>query len=100
MDLICADVQLSDEFYDDYETAPENIQRRITRLITMIARSKKVPPSVNAHKARFLDDKIFIGYVTASRTSWRILFRIDDDVMVILRLMTHKQQDDFMRNWV
>lgn len=90
------DITCSEDFYSDYDRAPEKIQQRITLITEIIAESGHIPNSMQAHKASFVGD-IWIAYVTTSKTAWRVLFEVEGNVLVFSRLLTHRDMDNFLR---
>ena len=92
------DIEMTDEFYYDYDRAPVPVKKRINRLIEMIAEEGHLIPSMNT-RTTFREDGLWMGNVTQKRQAWRVLFWVDEDdgVVIFHRLMSHDKRDEYLR---
>ena len=89
------DVYVTPGFLDDYDKAPGRTRERVDGLIKHISKYNKPPRSFQAHKAVPLN--MWIGYVTRSKSHWRILFEFDGFNITFLRLINHEKMDKYLR---
>lgn len=96
MPLMIRDIRLDDEFFSDYDCAPEQAQKAVDKLIRMISDSGRFPTSMRLHKMHKLE--LWGGYVTVTGQHWRLLLYLNDDGTVTFhRLMRHDDYSDYLR---
>lgn len=81
----------SNKFWEDYKKADKRTQKAADSLFDKILKSGNLPPSMRAHKAHSTD--YYIGYVTTTKSHWRVLFYYDDTTVTFDRLIKHDEQD-------
>lgn len=92
------DVIFSEQFFKDWETAPENIQKRFNEDVLKIAEAKQLLPGINPHKIKNHPEGWWIGYVSVGVFAWRFLFSISSSgVLVVERLLSHNAMDALLR---
>lgn len=94
------DATFSLEFYEDWERVPDDIRARFNSKLYKILDHGELLNSFQQHKANLLDEEepIWIGYVTAGKRAWRILFNFDvSGKIVFLRILPHDRMDDLFR---
>lgn len=87
------DIRLTDEFLMDWESVPKNIRDRVDRQVAHILASGRLPNSLNAHRASGVGFNIWIGHINNGRNPYRLLFVVEDGVLVCKRLLTHTEMD-------
>ena len=85
------DIQLSEQFIDDYCAAPKEIQVRADRKVRRWARSGVLTKGDHAHKAS--GHPVHIIYLGMGLGGWRILLNCDQDVLHLFRLVNHAEMD-------
>lgn len=90
------DVTVSETFISDFEDAPQPVRRAVDKLVNTIGKHGILPPGMRAHKAAS-NSEVWIGYVTRSRSHWRVLFYIEDFNVLLDRLITHDEMDILLK---
>lgn len=99
-DLSVTDIHIMPEFIKDYESAPQDIRKAVDKIIKMIGTYGIVPKSMHAHKAAAVDDEMWIGYVSRTKSHWRVIFNVDESVLYFNRLLKHEEMNVYLRTWV
>ena len=88
------DVEFAQQFWEDYDNAPDTIQKRFNEDVLKIAEAQQLLPGINAHKIKGHPDNWWIGYVSVGVFAWRFLFSINSvGTLVVERLMSHNEMD-------
>ena len=87
------------EFLADFDRAPYQVKRAIDRQVMYMMNYGRFPNSMNVHKAESLNG-YFIGYVTRTKSHWRVLFQIDGPVITLMRLANHDRMDVILKELV
>jgi hypothetical protein len=53
---------------------------------------------MNVHNAKSTD--LFIGYVTRTKSHWRVLFSVDEGIVTFLRMSDHDTMDQILKDEV
>lgn len=90
------DIYLHDRFLRDYDHASFQVRKAIDKLVNSISSSGQFPNSMNVHQAGGTD--LYIGYVTRTKSHWRLLFNIDNGVITFYRLADHDKMDQILKD--
>lgn len=92
-----SDVQPTLEFLEDWERAPAITRQQVDTKLRLIHQAGKLPPSFNAHRAHGRGG-LWIGHVTFGGMAHRILFTVEEGVLILHRLLTHTEMEDYFLN--
>ena len=96
-----ADIRLTQEFYSDYDHAPQQVKRSMDKLIRMMTTNGDYPRSMKKKKIKSDYNDVFSGYVTRNHRHWRVLFEEDlDGTIVLLRLLDHEKRDKYLNEFI
>lgn len=90
------DVTLSEQFYQDWDTAPDEIRDRFDSKLKMLLNQGEMINSFQAHKVKDVEEPFWIGYITVGKRSWRVLFDFNARGVIFLRLLPHKAMDKLL----
>jgi hypothetical protein len=92
------DIYMHERFLRDYEHASYQVKKAIDKHVNSILNSGQFPNSMNVHNAKSTD--LFIGYVTRTKSHWRVLFSVDEGIVTFLRMSDHDTMDQILKDEV
>jgi len=105
------DITFHEDFYDEWDRVPENIKKRFDKKIIMMSNTickmgyTTLPNSFQAHKAEFMEEPLWIGYVNMGKGGYRVLFDYDVEGCIhFLHILDHdgmeRQLNYYIQNTV
>lgn len=87
------DIIVTKEFIEDYDRLPNIVKKRVDRRIADWAITGKLPKSAQAHRSHQYDISIWIIYITCGHGAYRMLVRLENHKLHLLRVGDHEQVD-------
>jgi len=91
------DIAIDERFLEDYEYVPPDVKKVVDKYIRVIVQTGWFPRHANVHKAKGVDEEIWIAYITRTKQHFRLLFYLTKDELLFHRVLTHEEMDIWMK---
>lgn len=96
-DIEPMDIRIDEEFIVDYDYLPSEVRRVVDKYINVIAQTGWFPNNAHVHKARGLEDDIWIAYITRTKQHFRLLFYMNENEFLFHRILKHDDMDIWLK---
>lgn len=85
------DVRIEETFIEDWDKTPSSIKESVDRKVSQLAIEGEFRPSANLHRVHGYDDELWIMYVNLGHGGWRMIVKVVDRVLHLVRVLDHEE---------